>query len=154
MPLLERVTIALLAVLSVATLVAIIKYDMQRIAASQPATRAGTNSTPIRCPQLRRLSGCAAAVAPTLAVTDLLGRVARFQLAQRVVDRGKGYRDAVVLKCLADLGRSHSGRCHRLQDLLDNKRVGTASRASVLRSCRCGSAGAARASRLRGRRCL
>ncbi len=43
------------------------------------------------------VSGCAGAVTPTLAVADLLGRVARFQLAQRVVDRGEGYRDALVL---------------------------------------------------------
>jgi hypothetical protein len=34
---------------------------------------------------------------PTFAIIDLLGRVARFQLAQRVADRGKGYRDPVVL---------------------------------------------------------
>ena len=50
LPLLERVTIALLAVLSVAALAAMIKYEMQRTAASQPATRASMNSTPIRCP--------------------------------------------------------------------------------------------------------
>src|ERR1700730_4186909 len=74
LPLLERVTIALLAVLSVAALVAIIKYDMQRTPAPQPATRAGMNSTPIRCPQPRRLSGGAAPITPTLAV-GLLGRV-------------------------------------------------------------------------------
>jgi hypothetical protein len=30
-------------------------------------------------------------VTPTFAVPDLLGRVARFQLAQRVADRGEGY---------------------------------------------------------------
>ena len=90
-------TIALLAVLSVAALAAWIKYDMQRTAASQPATRAGMNSAPIRGAQLTRISGCPAAMTPTLAVTDLLGRVARFQLTQRVVDRRKGYRDAVVL---------------------------------------------------------
>jgi hypothetical protein len=97
LPLLERVTIALLAVLSVAALAAMIKYDMQRTAASQPATRAGLNSTPIRCSQPSRLSGGAAPITPTIAVADPLGRVARFQLAQRVVDRRKGYRDAVVL---------------------------------------------------------
>jgi len=55
------------------------------------------NSAPIRAAQLRPVSGCAAAVTPTLAIVDLLGGVARFQLAQRVVDRGEGYRDAVVL---------------------------------------------------------
>jgi hypothetical protein len=46
--LLERLTIALFAVLLVAALVGVIKYDMQRTAASQPATRAGMNSEPIR----------------------------------------------------------------------------------------------------------
>jgi hypothetical protein len=71
--------------------------DMQRTAASQPATRTGMNSAPIRAAQLRPVSGRAVSVTPTLAVANLLGGVARFQLAQRVVDRGKGYRDAVVL---------------------------------------------------------
>ena len=42
-PLLERVTIALVAVLLVSALVGVIKYDMQRTAASQ---RAGMNSVP------------------------------------------------------------------------------------------------------------
>jgi hypothetical protein len=55
------------------------------------------NSASIRSVQLKPVSGCAAAVTPTFAVADLLGCVARFQLAQRVVDRGKGYRDPVVL---------------------------------------------------------
>ena len=96
-PLLERLTIALVGVLLVSALVGWINYDMQRTAASQPTTRTGMNSTPIHCTQLRSVSGCAAAVTPTLAATDLLGRVARFQLAQRVPDRGEGYRDAVVL---------------------------------------------------------
>jgi hypothetical protein len=36
-------------------------------------------------------------IPPTFAVPNLLGPAARFQLAQRVVDRGEGYRDAVVL---------------------------------------------------------
>ena len=40
MPLLERLTIALIAVLLVAALVGLIKYDMERIAASTPAARA------------------------------------------------------------------------------------------------------------------
>jgi hypothetical protein len=74
--------------------VSVIKFDMQRTVASQPATLVGIN---IRGAQTRPVSGRAAAVTPTLAVANLLGRVARFQLAQRVVDRGKGYRDAVVL---------------------------------------------------------
>ena len=91
--LLERLTIALFAALLVAALVLVIKYDMQRTA----ATRMGVNSAPIRGPQLRSVSGCAAAVTPTLAVANLLGRIPRFQLAKRVPDRGKGYRDAVVL---------------------------------------------------------
>jgi hypothetical protein len=91
---LERVTIALLAVLLVAALVGVIKYDMQRTAATQPTTLVGIN---IRGAQTRPVSGRAAAVTPTLAVVDLLRCVPRFQLAQRVVDRGKGYRDAVVL---------------------------------------------------------
>ena len=47
-PLLERLTIALVAVLLVSALVGWINYDMQRTAASQPATRAGMNSEPIR----------------------------------------------------------------------------------------------------------
>ena len=89
-------TIAVVGVLLVAALVGWIKYDMQRTAASQPATRAGMNSAPIRGAQLTRVSGCAAAVAPSSAVTDLLGRVARFQLTQRVMDRRERYRDAVV----------------------------------------------------------
>jgi hypothetical protein len=42
--LLERVTIAVVAVLLVAALVGWIKYDMQRTAASQQVTRAGMNS--------------------------------------------------------------------------------------------------------------
>jgi len=96
-PLLERLTIALVAVLLVSALVGLINYDMQRTAASQPATRTGMNSAPIRAAQLRPVSGHAVSVTPTLAVTDLLGRVARFQLAHCVVDRGEGDRDAVVL---------------------------------------------------------
>jgi len=55
------------------------------------------NSASIRSVQLKPVSGCAAAVTPTLAIVDLLGRVARFQLAQRVVDRREGDRDAIVL---------------------------------------------------------
>ena len=47
-PLLERLTIALVGVLLVSALVGWINYDMQRTAASQPATRAGINSAPIR----------------------------------------------------------------------------------------------------------
>jgi hypothetical protein len=94
---LERVTIAVVAVLLVAALVGWIKYDMQRTA-PRPVTRVGMNSAPIRGAQLRPVSGCAAvSVTPTLAVADLLGRVARFQLPQRVVDRRKGHRDALVL---------------------------------------------------------
>jgi hypothetical protein len=48
LPLLERLTIALVGVLLVSALVGWINYDMQRTAASQPATRAGMNSEPIR----------------------------------------------------------------------------------------------------------
>ena len=48
LPLLERLTIALVAVLLVSALVGVIKYDMQRTAASQPANRTGMNSAPIR----------------------------------------------------------------------------------------------------------
>src|SRR4029077_5528997 len=104
-------------------LVGWIKYDMQRTAASQ---RAGMNSVTDSCAQLTRLSAwVAAAVTPTLAVAYLLGRVARFQLAQRVMDRGERYRDAVVLQRLADLSRSDRGWCHRLQDLFDDKRIAT-----------------------------
>ena len=95
--LLESLTIALFAALLVAALVLVIKYDMQRTAAAQPATRMGMNSAPIRGPQLRSVSGCAAAVTASPAVANLLGGVARFQLVKRVADRGEGYRDAVVL---------------------------------------------------------
>jgi hypothetical protein len=91
------VTIALLAVLFAAPPVGWIEHDMQNTAASQPATRAGMNSVPTRGVQLTHLSGCAAPITPTLAVVDLLRCVARFQLAQRVVDRRKGHRDALVL---------------------------------------------------------
>ena len=97
LPLLERLTIALVAVLLVSALVGWINYDMQRTAVSQPVTRAGMNSAPMRSAQLARLSGCAAPVTPSSAVPDLPGRAARLQLAQRVVDRRKGYCDAVVL---------------------------------------------------------
>ena len=55
------------------------------------------NSAPIRAAQLRPVSGRAVSVTPTLAVPNLLGRVARFKLAQPVVDRGEGYRDALAL---------------------------------------------------------
>jgi hypothetical protein len=86
------VTIAL-AVLLVAALVGAIRYDMRHTAAPQPMTRAGMNSAPLRGTQLPRLSGCADAVAPSSAVIHLLGRIARFQLAQRVADRSEGNRD-------------------------------------------------------------
>jgi hypothetical protein len=97
LPLLERLTIAPVAVLLVSALVAWIKYDMQRTAASRPPTRTGMNSAPIRAAQLRPVSGRAVSVTPTLAVPNLLGRVARSQLTQRVADRREGYRDALVL---------------------------------------------------------
>ena len=94
-PLLERLTIALVAVLLVSALVGWINYDMQRTAGVAACRHEQRTDS---CAQLTRLSAwVAAAVTPTLAATDLLGRVARFQLAQRVVDRGEGYRDAVVL---------------------------------------------------------
>jgi preprotein translocase subunit SecG len=95
--LLERLTIALFAVLLVAALVLVIKYDMQRTAAAQPGRQlVPRQRTDPWCAELT-VSGCAAAVTPSFAVANLLGRVARFKLAQRVVDRGKGYRDPVVL---------------------------------------------------------
>jgi hypothetical protein len=84
-------------VLLVSALVGWIEYDIERTAASRPAARVGMSSAPIRGAQLTRLSGCAPAITPTLAVPDLLGRVARFQLPQRVVDRREGDRDAIVL---------------------------------------------------------
>jgi hypothetical protein len=62
LPLLERVTIALVAVLLMSAMVGVIKYDTQRTVASQPTTRSDTNSTPTRGAQLTSLSGCAAAV--------------------------------------------------------------------------------------------
>ena len=96
MRLVERLTIALVAVLLVSALVGWINYDMQRTA-PRPATRVGMNSAPIRRAQLKPVSGCPAAMTPTLTVPDLLCRVARFQLAQRVVDRREGDRDAIVL---------------------------------------------------------
>ena len=46
--LLERLTIALFVVFLVAALVLVIKYDIERTAAPQPATRTGMNSAPIR----------------------------------------------------------------------------------------------------------
>jgi hypothetical protein len=46
--LLERLTIALFVVFLVAALVLVIKYDIERTAAAQPATRMGMNSAPIR----------------------------------------------------------------------------------------------------------
>jgi hypothetical protein len=55
------------------------------------------HSAPVCGAQLTRLSGCAAAVTPISGVADLLDRVTRFQLAQRVVDRREGDRDAIVL---------------------------------------------------------
>jgi preprotein translocase subunit SecG len=55
--LLERLTIALFVVFLVAALVLVIKYDIERTAAAQPATRAGMNSAPIRGAQLRSVSG-------------------------------------------------------------------------------------------------
>ena len=48
LPLLERLTIALFVVFLVAALVLVIKYDIERTAAPQPATRTGMNSEPIR----------------------------------------------------------------------------------------------------------
>jgi hypothetical protein len=86
LPLLEQRTIAVVAVLLVAGLVGVIKYDIHLTAASQPANRTGMNSAPIRGAQLKPVSACPAAVTPTFTVADLLGRVTRFQLAQRVVD--------------------------------------------------------------------
>jgi hypothetical protein len=96
-PLLERLTIALVGVLLVSALVGWINYDMQRTAASRPADSRRHEQRTNRSAQLMPVSGCPAAMTPTLTVADLLGRVARFQLAQRVVDRRKGHRDAVVL---------------------------------------------------------
>jgi len=55
------------------------------------------NSAPIRATQLRPGSGRVVSVTPSFAVPNLLGRVARFKLAQPVVDRGEGYRDALAL---------------------------------------------------------
>jgi hypothetical protein len=97
LPLLERLTITLVAVLLAAALVAWIKYDIERTAASRPTTRTGMNSAPIRGAQLAPASGCVPAMTPTFAVAYLLGRVTRFQLAQRVVDRRERFCDAVVL---------------------------------------------------------
>jgi len=55
--LLERLTIALFVVFLVAALVLVIKYDIERTAASQPATRAGMKSAPICGAQLGSVSG-------------------------------------------------------------------------------------------------
>src|ERR1700694_1594434 len=79
---------------------------------TRPGPPASANSAPIRGAQLKALAGRPVSMTPTLAVADLLGCVARFQLAQRVVDRGDGFRNAVVPECLPDLRRSHGGRCH------------------------------------------
>src|SRR4051812_22136609 len=92
----------------------------------------------------------AAPMTPTHAVAHLLSRIAGFQLPQRAADRGEGYRDPVVLQGFTDLRRSNGGGRHRLQDLLDDQRIGTASRSPVCRrACPCGRAGAASTGRLR-----
>src|SRR5712691_4359725 len=51
------------------------------------------------------------AVTPRLAVGDLLGRVARLQLAERTADRGVGHCHALVtLQRAADLGGMQGAR--------------------------------------------
>src|SRR5438874_13569170 len=72
--------------------------------------------------------GCAATVTPSLAVAHLLGCVARLQLPESVTDRGKRYRNPIVLQCLADLRWPDGGGCHPLQNLLDYESVGAARR--------------------------
>src|SRR3954468_8142562 len=70
-------------------------------------------------------SGCTVAVTPRLGVADPLGCTARFQLAERVSDRGERHRDAFVLQCLPDRRLSHEMRRRGLQDLPDQPRIGT-----------------------------
>ena len=94
-PLLERLTIALLAVVLLAVLVGVIKYDMELTAASRP--------------EPQRVSRRADETS-SVAIANLLGCIAPFQLAQRMADRGEGYRDTFVLKRLADFCWSESVR--------------------------------------------
>src|ERR1051325_8150997 len=79
---------------------------------------------------------CAAAVAPRLAVADLLGRVARLELPQCLPDRGEGNIDAFVQHCLSDLRLTQGSRCCSFQDLLNALRVAAALRALCSRSAR------------------
>jgi len=69
-------------------------------------------------------------VTPSLAVTDLHGGIAPFQLFQRTSDRGEEHYNSIVLHCFADLRWSHGGRRHRLQDLLNDQSVGAALRSA------------------------
>src|SRR5437763_7069435 len=97
--------------------------------------------------------GCAATVTPSLAVVHFLGCVARLQLSESMTDRGKGYRNLIVLKCLADLRWPDGGGCQPLQNLLDYESVRAALRSVGSRAaglCRGAFATrSARASRLR-----
>src|ERR1051325_460936 len=79
---------------------------------------------------------CAAAVAPRLAVADLLGRVARLELPQRLPDRGERNLDTFVQHGLADLRLSQGSRCCSFQDLLNALCVTAALRALCSRSAR------------------
>ena len=75
------------------------------------------------------LRRAAALVAPGLAVGDLLGDAALFELSQRVPDRGEGDRHALVaLDRGADLGRAQGARCGGLQYLFDEPGIGAALR--------------------------
>jgi hypothetical protein len=94
-PLLERLTIALLAVVLLAVLVGAIKYDMELTAASRP--------------EPQRVSRRADET-PSVAIANLLGCIAPFQLAQRMADRGEGYCDTFILQRVANLRRSQRVR--------------------------------------------
>ena len=76
---------------------------------------------------------------PSPAVADLLGRVALFQLTERMADRGERHRHPVVLQRFADFSRAHGARRRRLQDLSDHARVGAALWPAARRTARpCG----------------
>src|SRR5204863_4046153 len=79
---------------------------------------------------------CAATVAPRLAVADLLGRVARLELPQRLPDRGERNLDPFVQHGLADLRLSQAPRCCSFQDLLNPLCVAPALRAPCPRCAR------------------
>ena len=74
-------------------------------------------------------------MSPCVAVADLLDRLARRQLAERMADRGESHRHALVaLQRRTDLGRPRRARGDRLQDLFDHARVVAALRTGAASS--------------------